>query len=72
VAVYTFRVEGMHCAGCGMLIDETLEELDGVASSTTSVRAGQATVDLDMARCGPADVVAAITAAGYIARLDHP
>lgn len=66
----TFAVDGMHCASCGMLIDETVEDLDGVATSTTSLRTGRATVTLDPARCGPADVLAAIVTAGYTARLE--
>ncbi|MBQ0897030.1 heavy-metal-associated domain-containing protein [Micromonospora sp. U56] len=66
----TFTVEGMHCASCGMLIDDALEDLDGVTSSATSLRAGQAKVDLDPERCTPDDVIAAIAEAGYTARLD--
>lgn len=62
----------MHCASCGMLVDETLEEIDGVAWSTTSLRTGLAKVDLDPGRCSPADVVAAIGEAGYTARLERP
>ncbi|MBQ0906837.1 heavy-metal-associated domain-containing protein [Micromonospora sp. U21] len=65
----TFSVEGMHCASCGMLIDDALEDLDGVTSSATSLRAGQAKVDLDPDRCTPDDVIAAIVEAGYTARL---
>lgn len=61
----TFRVEGMHCASCGMLIDDTLEDLDGVRRAETSVKAGRTTVDLDPALCQPADVIAAIAEAGY-------
>jgi copper chaperone len=68
---YTFAVAGMHCGSCGMLIDEALEDLDGVRSSTTSLRAGKSTVELDPTRCGPADVVAAIAAAGYTGRLEE-
>lgn len=66
----TFTVEGMHCASCGMLIDDALEDLDGVTSSATSLRAGQAKVDLDPDRCAPHAVIAAIAEAGYTARLD--
>jgi copper chaperone len=65
---YTFVVEGMHCGSCGMLIDETLEELDGVAASATSLRSGLSRVDLDPDRCSPQQVVAAIAEAGYTAR----
>lgn len=70
-STYTFRVQGMHCASCGMLIDETLEDLDGVRSSATSLRTGLAKVDLDPGRCSPDDVVAAIGEVGYTARLEQ-
>jgi copper chaperone len=64
----TFRVEGMHCGGCGMLIDETLEDLDGVRRSHTSVKAKRTTVEFDPEVCQPDDVVAAIAEAGYTAQ----
>lgn len=66
----TFRVEGMHCASCGMLIDETLEGLDGVRRAETSVKAKRTTVELDPQRCDPDDVIAAIVDAGYTAEPD--
>lgn len=65
----TFRVEGMHCASCGMLIDDALEDLEGVRRSETSMKAGRTTVEIDPALCEPADVIAAIGEAGYQA---HP
>ncbi|ADU09693.1 cation transporter [Micromonospora aurantiaca] len=65
---YTFSVTGMHCTSCGLLIDETLEDLPGVTRSQTSVRAGRTVVDLDEALCAPAQVAAAITAVGYPAQ----
>lgn len=71
-ATYIFVVEGMHCASCAMLIDETLEDLDGVTASTTSLRNGRSRVDLDPHRCSPQRVVAAIAEAGYTARLEQP
>jgi len=69
-ATYTFRVEGMHCASCGMLIDEVLEELEGVLCTQTSVRTATSTVRADPQRCRPEQVVAAIAELGYQARLD--
>ena len=33
---YTFVVTGMHCASCGLLIDEALEETDGVHRAQTT------------------------------------
>ncbi len=69
--VYTILVDGMHSASCGMLIDETLDDIDGVLSSATNHRSGKTTVEVDPARCRPDDVVEAITAAGYLARVEQ-
>jgi copper chaperone len=68
----TFTVDGMHCASCGILVDDSVEELDGVVSSTTSVRGGRTTVVLDPARCDPKSVLAAVADAGYTAHLETP
>ncbi len=62
---HTFQVTGMHCSSCSITIDEALEDLDGVISSTTSVKAGRTTVTLDPARCGTTQVEDAIRDAGY-------
>lgn len=69
---YTFSVTGMHCTSCRLLIDETLEDLPGITGSETSVRAGRTVVDIDDTLCTPAQVAAAITAAGYPAHLETP
>lgn len=66
----TFAVEGMHCGSCGMLIDDTLADLDGVLTSTTSVRTRASVVQLDPAQIEADQVIAAIGAAGYTARLE--
>ncbi|MFP5377090.1 MAG: heavy-metal-associated domain-containing protein [Acidimicrobiia bacterium] len=31
MATTELRVDGMHCASCGMLIDDAVEDLPGVA-----------------------------------------
>lgn len=62
--VHTFRVEGMHCASCALLIDDTLQDLPGVLSTETSVKAGQSVVELG-AGSTPADVIVAINELGY-------
>lgn len=62
-------ISGMHCASCGMLIDEAVEELPGVRTSSTDMRAERTRVELDGTGAGPAEVVAAIEAEGYRARL---
>jgi Cu+-exporting ATPase len=71
-STYSFTVSGMHCPSCGMLIDETLEELPGVHRSQTSVRAGRTIVDVDPVTANEDTLIAAITAAGYTARRDPP
>jgi Cu+-exporting ATPase len=55
-----------------MLIDETLEEIPGVQRSQTSVRAGRTVVDVDPTAADPHTLAAAISCAGYAARLDAP
>ena len=64
-----FSVDGMHCASCGLLIDDVVEELPGVVSSATDVRAGQTVVTVDGgARVEPIRIADAIAEAGYTAR----
>ncbi|MQA03886.1 MAG: heavy metal transporter [Streptosporangiales bacterium] len=68
MVTYMFTVEGMHCGSCGMLIDETLEDLNGVLRASTSLRTRRSIVEADPVKCQPEDVIAAITTAGYTAR----
>ncbi len=67
-----FAVDGMHCASCGMLIDDALADLDGVLTSTTSFRTGTAVVEVQPGRVETAAVIAAVGEAGYTARLQEP
>ncbi len=48
------KVDGMHCASCALLIEEELEELDGVAEARASFRKQRARVVLDDAPVVPA------------------
>lgn len=63
------RIDGMHCGGCTLLIDETLQGLPGVRDATTARRKGRSTVQLDPNHRAPEDVVKdvvnAITTLGY-------
>ena len=63
----TLTITGMHCASCGILVDEELETLDGVTRSTTDARRGVATVEFDPDRITVNHLVAAVAAAGYTA-----
>ncbi len=68
----TLIVGGMTCAGCARHVTEALEALPGVASaSVPGWESGQADVALDGdAPASPADLVAAVEAAGYRAAVD--
>ncbi|MER7000343.1 heavy metal-associated domain-containing protein [Streptomyces sp. NPDC000410] len=63
-----FAVTGMHCNSCGLLIDDEIEELPGVTTSTTNLRTERTVVELD--RPVPAEqIIDAIATAGYTAAL---
>lgn len=65
--IRALTIAGMHCASCGILVDEELEALDGVIRSTTDTRRGIATVEFDPDRVAIDQLVAAVSAAGYAA-----
>jgi len=58
----------MHCTSCSLLIDETLEELPGVVSSSTDLRRETSTVEYDPAQTSIAAITAEIVNLGYAAR----
>jgi copper chaperone len=60
-----FRVEGMHCGSCALLIDDALEDLPGVLSTQTTFKQGGSTVELDANRSSPEDVIGVIEELGY-------
>ena len=62
---HVFRVEGMHCGSCALLIDDALDDLPGVHRSQTTVKAGRSTVELDVSQTNPQDVMSAIAELGY-------
>lgn len=69
MATHVFEVSGMHCGSCALLIDDALEDLPGVLGTQTTVKQGRATVELDLSRSSPDDVVRAIEELGYQASL---
>jgi copper chaperone len=66
-STHVFRVEGMHCGSCSMLIDDTLEDLPGVNQAHTELKAARSTVVLDTTRTDPQQIIDAITDLGYTA-----
>lgn len=64
----TIEVTGMHCPSCGILVDDCMEDVDGVIASQTSIKTGLciATVTDTVP---DADVLAAVAEAGYTGRV---
>jgi Cu+-exporting ATPase len=67
-ATLVFEVGGMHCASCGLLIDDAVEKLAGVVTSSTDARRGRTLVRFDPSAVAPETIVATIEEAGYQAR----
>ena len=63
----TLIVTGMHCASCGLLIDETVEELPGVVSSSTDLRRKTTTVEYNPTQTSVRAIAAEIVKLGYTA-----
>jgi copper chaperone len=69
VSTYRFRVDGMTCGSCGMLVDDAVEDIPGVRRSETSARTGLCAVEVDAPGVDPGEIVRAIGRAGYGAAL---
>jgi Cu+-exporting ATPase len=67
--VSRLAITGMHCASCGILIDEVLEELPGVRRSSTSVRKEVCEVAFDDSQTSLQKINAEISTLGYRAEL---
>ncbi len=60
---------GMHCASCAMLIEDELEELDGVHMASASYPRQRAEVSFDDRRIGSAAILETVGRLGYEARV---
>lgn len=63
----TLSVTGMHCNSCSELIDETLADLQGVASAHTDLAAATTTVEFDPEAVSLETIAAEIVKLGYAA-----
>jgi Cu+-exporting ATPase len=61
-------IEGMTCASCASRVERGLNEVDGV-TATVNFATERAAVEYDPDRVGPEQLVGAVAAAGYGARL---
>jgi len=60
----TVEITGMHCASCGILVDDCLEDVDGVVTSQTSTKTGRCVAVVEDF-VPDAAVLAAVVEAGY-------
>ncbi len=66
-------VEGMHCASCATLIEETLGKDGAVHAATVDLDAARASVTYDDATVSIEDLCATVAGIGYSARpVVHP
>jgi copper chaperone CopZ len=62
-------VEGMSCVTCEIAVRHALRRIDGVKAAHVSVTTKTATVDYELAKTSPEQLVAAINSTGYRASL---
>lgn len=60
---------GMHCSSCSMLVDMTLQEMEGVAESRTDHATGVTVVSYDTDVVTADEIIQAIRRIGYDAEL---
>lgn len=60
-----FRIQGMHCVGCAMVVDEAVENLAGVKSASTNYARQIADIEFDEKKITEPQIIAAIETAGY-------
>lgn len=63
----TFKITGMHCTSCSMVIDMDLEDLEGVKSAKTSYAKQATEVEFDPEKVTEQHIIEAIKKSGYIA-----
>lgn len=64
-----FKISGMHCTSCSMLIDGDVEDLDGVKSSNTNFAKSETEVEFDEGLVEPETIQKTIDNTGYKATL---
>ncbi len=71
IEIVSFPVEGMTCASCVNRITRFLSKVEGVEKANVNLASESATVRFDTAQVTVADLVAAVDAAGYVARVEQ-
>jgi Cu+-exporting ATPase len=63
----TYKISGMHCASCALLIENNLHKIPGVRTATVNYALQRATVEYDPLQLGGQDIIATVKNAGYAA-----
>ncbi|HEY4753221.1 MAG TPA: heavy metal translocating P-type ATPase, partial [Candidatus Limnocylindrales bacterium] len=71
IEIVSFPIEGMTCASCVNRITRFLTKVDGVEEANVNLASESATVHFDSSRIAVADLIAAVDAAGYVARVEQ-
>ena len=71
IDIVSFPVDGMTCASCVNRITRFLGKVEGVEEAHVNLASESATVRFDPARVNVSDLVAAVDAAGYVARVEQ-
>jgi Cu+-exporting ATPase len=71
IEIVSFPVEGMTCASCVNRITRFLNKVEGVEEANVNLASESATVRYDPGQVGVADLVSAVDAAGYVARVEQ-
>lgn len=56
---------GLHCRSCSMMVDMTVDELDGVSAVSTDHATGETVVTFDAEKISIDSIIDAIRGAGY-------
>lgn len=64
-----FTVDGMSCASCAQRVEGAVDQVEGVVDASVNLANERLRVTYDSARLGPADIEAAVKAAGYEAAI---
>jgi copper chaperone len=65
MAKKTFRVEGMHCSSCPMVVESIEDDLPGIKQVSASYQKGQMVVEFDESKVSEAQIIAAVEKKGY-------
>ena len=61
----TLKVNGMTCQGCVSSVTRVLQGVPGVSKVAVSLERGEAKLEYDPAKSGPADLRKAVEGAGF-------